>query len=154
MPTIFPGGNQGMADLTLATGWHTIAHNRYRGNTVALREQAKRGAGVMLLMHPCELCVRGLFYPRYWSDNTDYATQNGGKWNFVVERDNQLAIPVDEDFWEYLFQTSRRWGLNVRVAVVCQLCVCVRAAPPSPDCPLWSQSRCTNKTGCTTSLSG
>ena len=146
MPTIFPGGNQGMADLTLATGWHTIAHNRYRGNTVALREQAKRGEGGMLLTHPCELCVRG-FFPRYWSDNTDYATQNGGKWNFVVERDNQLAIPVDEDFWEYLFQTSRRWGLNVRVQLLCVNYVCV-CAPRHPH----QTARCGHNPGVRTRL--
>lgn len=29
MPSIFPGGNKGMQNLTLTTNWQVIAHNRY-----------------------------------------------------------------------------------------------------------------------------
>lgn len=62
---------------------------------------------------------------RYWSDNTNYAKQNGGEWDFVVEPQNQLSIPVEEAFWEYLMSSSRRWGLDVYEQDWC-------AAQPSP----------------------
>jgi len=47
---------------------------------------------------------------RYWSPNTDYAKQNGGKYKFVVEQN--LALPDDPSFWDFLLSTSRsEWGL-------------------------------------------
>lgn len=39
---------------------------------------------------------------RYWAGNTTYAKDNGGSWDFIVEPENQLAIPVEEAFWEYV----------------------------------------------------
>ncbi|XP_070579108.1 uncharacterized protein [Ptychodera flava] len=48
---------------------------------------------------------------RWWSSSTDYAKVNGGKWNFIVEKDDKFAIPQDAEFWNYLMETSREWGL-------------------------------------------
>ncbi|KAJ8044597.1 hypothetical protein HOLleu_07382 [Holothuria leucospilota] len=49
---------------------------------------------------------------RYWSSSTDYAKQNGGKWNFIVEKEK--AIPHDKDFWDYLLRSSKdEWGLTL-----------------------------------------
>ena len=51
---------------------------------------------------------------RYWSDDTDYAAQNGGAYAFVVEPHNQKALPTTEVFWEDLLtNASRGWGLSV-----------------------------------------
>ena len=50
---------------------------------------------------------------RFWSMNTDYAKQNGGNWNFILDPDSQYALPYDQEFWNYLMQTSRKWGCVV-----------------------------------------
>lgn len=51
---------------------------------------------------------------RYWSANTDYAKQNGGKWNFIVEpkSHNGLAFPLEQGFWDWLLSDARKWGLH------------------------------------------
>ena len=48
---------------------------------------------------------------RYWSNETDYAIENGGKYKFVVEGD--IALPVEEEFWNTLFEDAKKWGLTV-----------------------------------------
>jgi hypothetical protein len=50
---------------------------------------------------------------RFWSSDTVYARQNGGKFDFIVEADKQKAIPTTVDFWDYLFRSSKAWGLSV-----------------------------------------
>ncbi len=30
------------------------------------------------------------------ASNTDYAKANGGKWDFIVEKQHSLALPLDE----------------------------------------------------------
>jgi len=81
MESIFPGGNEGIRNLFDQTGWPFIAHNRW------------------------------------WSNDTTYAKQSGGKWDFYVETQSTkytneaMALPLDQDFWNYLFSTSRQWGL-------------------------------------------
>lgn len=46
---------------------------------------------------------------RYWASDTTYATQNGGTWNFIIE--GVLALPTQREFWDYLMQSSKTWGL-------------------------------------------
>ncbi|XP_078489098.1 uncharacterized protein LOC100181073 isoform X2 [Ciona intestinalis] len=46
---------------------------------------------------------------RYWSSDTTYAKQNGGKYNFYVE--TEKAIPADTNFWKDLIRSSKTWGL-------------------------------------------
>ncbi|XP_071834017.1 uncharacterized protein [Apostichopus japonicus] len=46
---------------------------------------------------------------RWWSPDTDYAKQNGGKYEFIVETGK--ALPQDKDFWDYLMSSSKEWGL-------------------------------------------
>jgi hypothetical protein len=55
---------------------------------------------------------------RYWSSNTDYATQNGGKYTFVIESSSQggqdIGIPNDQTFWDFLLSSSKQqWNLVV-----------------------------------------
>ncbi|XP_046547192.1 uncharacterized protein LOC124257216 [Haliotis rubra] len=50
---------------------------------------------------------------RYWSSKTTYARQNGGQFDFIVEEATSKAIPIDQAFWDYLFETSREWGLTL-----------------------------------------
>jgi len=50
---------------------------------------------------------------RYWSANTDYAKQNGGAWDFLVDEASNKSLPVDEGFWDFLMRSSKRWGLAV-----------------------------------------
>ncbi|EGD83514.1 hypothetical protein PTSG_04123 [Salpingoeca rosetta] len=49
---------------------------------------------------------------RYWSNNTDYAIQNGGKFAFS---DNKYAmvVPLEQAFWDFLLGSSKKWGLAV-----------------------------------------
>jgi hypothetical protein len=49
---------------------------------------------------------------RYWSMNTDYAKQNGGNWNFILDPSSQYALPNDQEFWNYLMKSSKKWGLT------------------------------------------
>ena len=50
---------------------------------------------------------------RYWSANTDYAKQNGGKWEFLVDDASQYALPLEQGFWDWLMMESRKWGLAI-----------------------------------------
>ena len=50
---------------------------------------------------------------RYWSAETTYAKENGGKWNFLVDKTGGYALPHDQDFWNFLMRSSREWGLTV-----------------------------------------
>ncbi|CAI8031075.1 hypothetical protein GBAR_LOCUS17620 [Geodia barretti] len=49
---------------------------------------------------------------RWWSPVTDYAKQNGGKFEFIVE--SEASLPVEEEFWDFLFSSSKEtWNLLV-----------------------------------------
>jgi len=48
---------------------------------------------------------------RYWSDNTDYAIQNGGEYEFAIDPSSKHALPLTQRFWDYLMESSRKWGL-------------------------------------------
>eukprot|EP00731_Ephydatia_muelleri_P018789 Em0011g829a len=53
-----------------------------------------------------------LAHNRYWSADTDYAKQNGGQYDFVIEGD--YALPNDSSFWQFLLSSSQRdWDLWV-----------------------------------------
>eukprot|EP01060_Flectonema_neradi_P022739 TRINITY_DN3096_c3_g1_i1.p1 TRINITY_DN3096_c3_g1~~TRINITY_DN3096_c3_g1_i1.p1 ORF type:complete len:744 (+),score=133.13 TRINITY_DN3096_c3_g1_i1:75-2306(+) len=47
---------------------------------------------------------------RYWSGDTDYAKQNGGQYNFIVE--DKHSIPNDQTFWDDLIGNATSWGLH------------------------------------------
>jgi len=51
---------------------------------------------------------------RYWSANTDYAKQNGGDWDFIIEPESHggLAMPLQQEFWDWLLADARKWGLR------------------------------------------
>ncbi|XP_076436393.1 uncharacterized protein LOC143275932 isoform X2 [Babylonia areolata] len=46
---------------------------------------------------------------RYWSVNTTYAKQNGGQFDFFIG--HQLSLPIGQEFWDWLMQSSVEWGL-------------------------------------------
>jgi hypothetical protein len=48
---------------------------------------------------------------RWWTNATDYAKQNGGDYDFFMEGDK--ALPLEERFWDDLFQEAKLWGLTV-----------------------------------------
>ena len=51
---------------------------------------------------------------RYFSSDTDYAMQNGGQYNFVVNETAGISLPDDVDFWKDLFRNcSNGWNLHV-----------------------------------------
>lgn len=54
-----------------------------------------------------------LAHNRYFSSDTDYAIQNGGDFPFVIDETTGKALPVGQDFWEYLFGEALPWGLAV-----------------------------------------
>ncbi|KAK6165976.1 hypothetical protein SNE40_022775 [Patella caerulea] len=53
-----------------------------------------------------------LAHNMYWSNQTTYARQNGGDYNFLLDYDGN-ALPFEERFWNDLFKYSRTWGLIV-----------------------------------------
>ena len=50
---------------------------------------------------------------RWWCNETDYSTRQGGKYTFVHDDEKGAAIPTDPQFWPDLFRNSSSWGLKV-----------------------------------------
>ena len=48
---------------------------------------------------------------RWWAPETDYATQNGGQYEFVTA--NNFSLPTEQRFWDDLMRNSSVWGLRV-----------------------------------------
>eukprot|EP00466_Bigelowiella_natans_P009571 jgi/Bigna1/143959/aug1.83_g18667 len=48
---------------------------------------------------------------RFWSNNTDYAQQNGGDFKFCM--DDKKSFPLEQSFWDFLFDYGKSWGLYV-----------------------------------------
>ncbi|CAG0889291.1 unnamed protein product [Cyprideis torosa] len=53
-----------------------------------------------------------LAHNRWFSPETTYASQNGGKYDFVIEKENYKAITADQRFWEDLLTDAPLWGLT------------------------------------------
>ena len=49
---------------------------------------------------------------RYWSTANVYAKQNGGDYEFIIEKGGK-AIPTTQRFWDYLMRVSKEWGMAV-----------------------------------------
>ena len=48
---------------------------------------------------------------RFFSVDTDYAKQNGGPFNFIIDS-GQIALPDDPSFWQFLLSSARdQWNL-------------------------------------------
>lgn len=56
---------------------------------------------------------RTQLHNRYWANDTVYAKQSGGRYDFVVEPANKLAIPLNQAFWDALLANASAWGLAV-----------------------------------------
>ena len=51
---------------------------------------------------------------RMWAAENVYARSNGGDYDFIVEPTNQLAIPIEQRFWDDLLRNaSTEWGMLV-----------------------------------------
>ena len=56
---------------------------------------------------------------RYWSGNTDYASQNGGGYDFYVDATGSpaggaMALPLESRFWvDLLTNSSKEWGTTL-----------------------------------------
>jgi hypothetical protein len=48
---------------------------------------------------------------RYWSPDTSYAIQNGGQYEWIV--DKEFSLPIDANFWPDLMKNNSDWGLKV-----------------------------------------
>ena len=52
---------------------------------------------------------------RWWSKNTDYATANGGQYEFFLDdaKGGNMAVPLEARFWANLLTDSvKEWGLT------------------------------------------
>ena len=49
-------------------------------------------------------------HSRFWSSKAVYARENGGGFDFLLDRGG-MALPISMAFWEYLFGEASRWGL-------------------------------------------
>lgn len=52
---------------------------------------------------------------RWWSKNTDYATANGGEYEFFLDdaKGGNMAVPLEARFWTDLLTDSvKSWGLT------------------------------------------
>ena len=51
---------------------------------------------------------------KFWSTKNVYAKQNGGKYNFIFDKDANIALPLDDNFWkDFLREKKQKWGLKV-----------------------------------------
>jgi len=50
---------------------------------------------------------------RYWAPDNVYSKENGGKYNFLTEKENLRALPADPAFWKDFFNSTTAWGLDV-----------------------------------------
>ena len=51
---------------------------------------------------------------KFWDHKTDYARQNGGPFNFIMDKDSKVGIPDDINFWPFLLSNAKnQWGLFV-----------------------------------------
>ena len=57
------------------------------------------------------LTVPWLAHNRWWAPETDYARQNGGQYDFVIQ--NNFGLPTEQRFWDDLIRNSSVWGLRV-----------------------------------------
>ncbi|XP_018013866.1 uncharacterized protein LOC108670887, partial [Hyalella azteca] len=53
-----------------------------------------------------------LAHNRYFASDTDYAAQNGGRYPFFIDESTQKAVPLDQSFWDGLFEEALQWGLS------------------------------------------
>ena len=65
-------------------------------------------------MFVCYLCfmsanVHNLFCFKFRANDTTYAKQNGGKYDFIVEK--YKALPITKQFWMDLFKEAKLWGI-------------------------------------------
>ena len=56
---------------------------------------------------------------RFWDATTNYAKQNGGNYEFLVDERPQIpgdkkryALPIEQDFWNDLMRDAHIWGLT------------------------------------------
>ena len=49
---------------------------------------------------------------KFWDYNVEYAYQNGGRYNFILDEFTQRSLPNDQSFWMDLFSNSTKWGLK------------------------------------------
>ena len=49
---------------------------------------------------------------KYWDYNVEYAYQNNGSYNFVLDEFTQRSLPNDQSFWMDLFANATNWGLK------------------------------------------
>jgi hypothetical protein len=79
----------------------------------------------MHILHTCVLCyaVEAVYantgwllqaHNRFWSNETVYATQNGGKFDFIFDVSTGSAVPTQQSFWDFLLGApTAAWGLRV-----------------------------------------
>eukprot|EP01064_Diplonema_japonicum_P018967 TRINITY_DN2766_c0_g1_i1.p1 TRINITY_DN2766_c0_g1~~TRINITY_DN2766_c0_g1_i1.p1 ORF type:complete len:748 (+),score=157.49 TRINITY_DN2766_c0_g1_i1:51-2294(+) len=49
---------------------------------------------------------------RYWDHGTSYSIHNGGPFNFSDDGANHYVVPLTQDFWDFLMERSKAWGLT------------------------------------------
>ncbi len=49
---------------------------------------------------------------KYWDIKVEYATDNGGNYNFILDPFTQRSLPNDQTFWMDLFSNATKWGLK------------------------------------------
>ena len=53
---------------------------------------------------------------RYWSGKTNYSSENGGDYYFIIEKDEYnrtVGLPQEAKFWFDLMKDSKKWGLEM-----------------------------------------
>ena len=56
--------------------------------------------------------LKSTAHAKFWSNLTVYATENGGKYEFLIDKNNRKSLPVEQVFWDDLFFNASKWGLH------------------------------------------
>lgn len=56
--------------------------------------------------------LKSTAHAKFWSNATVYATENGGKYEFLIDKNNRKSLPVEQVFWDDLFLNASKWGLH------------------------------------------
>ena len=55
---------------------------------------------------------------KFWDYKVTYARQNGGQYNFILDKFTNKALPDGLEFWDDLFLNGTKWGLKTYEQVI------------------------------------
>lgn len=93
--------------MQLDSWWYPKGINNGVKNWTAMPEVFPSG---LIELHKSLGDMPFVAHNRYWAPDTDYAKQNGGDYEWIIEAD--FSLPLEQRFWDDLFKNASLWGLH------------------------------------------